>query len=322
MITDRIKALFQFIEYLHININNFTQFEPAIIELDVLRKERNKLKPYINFTDRVKENELQLKINDKIDIIEKGTIEPIQTKAKELNICDLNKTETIWNWNISDIEKLKRNFNEKDVPIIIRYKNKYVEFRKKVNLYLEEIFFIRLDETLRVLFDYFNETEESEFDSFNAKPIQVKNFDEAVDLFKQGYNSVTLPADFLLNHPNTQQPNIESLNPQPIAEQRTKLSINQIALKYVYEGMQITRQNCNEIVRQYGYTSGEKLFQRYTYYLSKTNRKGEPAFCTPLKLKNKIELIESVIEMLPKNKQEQAKDEVGILKNNYETNYI
>lgn len=175
MITDRIKALFRFIEYLHININNFTQFEPAIIELDVLRKERNKLKPNSKFTDRVKENELQLKINDKIDIIEKSIFEPIQKKAKELNICDPNKTETIWNWNISDIEKLKRNFNEKDVPIIIRYKNKYIEFREKVNLSPEEIFFERLDETLRILFDYFNETEESEFDIFNTKKNQVKN---------------------------------------------------------------------------------------------------------------------------------------------------
>ena len=175
MITDRIKALFRFIEFLYININNFTQFEPAIIELDELRKKRNKLKPNSKFTDRVKENELQLKINDKIDIIEKGISEPIRTKAKELNICDTNKTETIWNWNISDIEKIKRNFNEKDVPIIIRYKNKYIEFREKVNLSPEEIFFERLDETLRILFDYFNETEESEFDIFNTKKNQVKN---------------------------------------------------------------------------------------------------------------------------------------------------
>lgn len=38
MITDRIKALFRFIEFLYININNFTQFEPAIIELDELKE--------------------------------------------------------------------------------------------------------------------------------------------------------------------------------------------------------------------------------------------------------------------------------------------
>ncbi len=122
-----------------------------------------------------------------------------------------------------------------------------------------------------------------------------------------------------------------NLPPQPITKQNNKLSdlithqpklkIDQIALKYVYEGLQITRENGNEIAKQYGHTSGEKLFQRFTYYLSTANRKAKPDLCTPKKLKNKIKLIESVIELLPIDKQARAIDEVAILNKIYEAEY-
>lgn len=122
-----------------------------------------------------------------------------------------------------------------------------------------------------------------------------------------------------------------NLPPQPITKQNNKLSdlithqpklkIDQIALKCVYEGLQITRENGNEIAKQYGHTSGEKLFQRFTYYLSTANRKAKPDLCTPKKLKNKIKLIESVIELLPIDKQARAIDEVAILNKIYEAEY-
>jgi PBP1b-binding outer membrane lipoprotein LpoB len=114
---------------------------------------------------------------------------------------------------------------------------------------------------------------------------------------------------------------IELLPPQPIEKQKSKLTINQIALKYAYEGLQITRENGNEIIKQYGLTSGEKLFQRFTYYTSIANRKGKPIGCTPKKLRIKIKLIESVIELLPIEKQQRAIDEVSILEKIYEAEY-
>ena len=113
----------------------------------------------------------------------------------------------------------------------------------------------------------------------------------------------------------------KALPPQPIVKQKTKLKIDQIALKYAYEGLQITRKNGNEIAKEYGHSSGEKLFQRFTYFLSAANRKGKPNLCTPKKLDNKIKLIESIIELLPTEKQERAKDEVLILKKMYEAEY-
>lgn len=99
------------------------------------------------------------------------------------------------------------------------------------------------------------------------------------------------------------------------------LSLRQIALKYVYEGTQITRKNGKEIATQHGYTSGEKLFHHYTYYSSNANRTGQPTLCTPTKLLNKIKLFESVIAKLATDKQKRAVDELKILKRIYDTEY-
>lgn len=99
------------------------------------------------------------------------------------------------------------------------------------------------------------------------------------------------------------------------------LTINQIALLFVYLGKQITRENGDNIAKQYGHNSGEKLFQRFSHYSSAANRKGKPLSCTPKKLDNKIKLLESVIECLPKDKRHRAVDELSILKNIQETEY-
>lgn len=103
-----------------------------------------------------------------------------------------------------------------------------------------------------------------------------------------------------------------------------KLKVKQIALIHVYEGMQITRENAGEIAAKHGYkakNSGEGLFQDYTNYCGTANRKGKPTPCTPRKLKNKIELFESVVEHLSENKRQRINDEIQILKTIFENEY-
>jgi hypothetical protein len=104
-------------------------------------------------------------------------------------------------------------------------------------------------------------------------------------------------------------------------KQKPELTINQIALKFVYTGSQITRKNGDEIAKKYGHTSGEKLFQQYSFYLSAANRKGKPTLCTPTKLKNKIKLLHSILKLVTTDQQKQIRDEVGILKNIQEEDY-
>jgi len=116
----------------------------------------------------------------------------------------------------------------------------------------------------------------------------------------------------------------KTLLPHQTETNPEKLKVPQIALIHFYEGNQITRDNAGEIAAKYGYTaknSGEGLFQDYTNYCSTANRKGKPTLCTPKKLKNKIELFESVVNHLSENAKQRAIDEINILKTIFENEY-
>ncbi len=214
MITDKIKGLFQFIVFLNSNIENFKQFDNEVSELYLLNEERNKLNPRTNFADKLKVDELQAKIEDKFKVIEEHIIQPIRAKVSEFHICDLNKTETLWNWSISEILNLKENFGKEDIPEILLHKIKYLEFRKETNCtYFQDFFFSDLDRILKELFDFFNESKESEFEAFETKPIQVNSISEAVEQFQKGNKKLILPIDY--SHPSkVQQTNNEAFPPQ------------------------------------------------------------------------------------------------------------
>lgn len=119
---------------------------------------------------------------------------------------------------------------------------------------------------------------------------------------------------------------IESLNvpDQQVDNKVNNFRVNQIALIYVYNGILITRLNASEIAAHYGFisqTSGEGLFQDYNYYSSKANRVGIPPLFTTKKLKNKIELFESITIHLNEKAKRWAFDEIQILQTILETEY-
>lgn len=166
MITDRIKAIFQFIEFLHSNIENFKQFDEIKNKLHLLVQERRKLNPQKNFKDKLRFDEVQAEIEDKSKVIEDNIIQPIKAKVSELKIYDLNKPETLWNWNISEINNFKENFNKDIVPEILQQNAKYIEFRKKADsIYFPAFFLQDFDQILKELFDFFKETEQNEFEN-------------------------------------------------------------------------------------------------------------------------------------------------------------
>lgn len=320
----KIKALFHFIEYLHSNIDNFNQYNGLIKELEQLDKERNQLKPEQNYKDKLQYNKVQAELESKFKTLQDNTANLIKAKARELNVCNFNN-EPNYNFNgiETEIRQLKKNFSNEDLPEIFKHKSQYIEYRSQTHdTFLSlQFFFDELDEIAKSLFDYFKDTEQNEFEAFEIKAIPVNSIAEAIQGFKKGQTKFTLPSSFLFNTSSNEQPQNEALPPQQTEKPKPELTINQIALKYVYSEIQITRENGNKIAKEYGHNSGEKLFQRFTYYSSAANRKGKPTPCTPKKLDNKIKLIESIIELLPTDKQERAKDEVSILKKIYEAEY-
>jgi hypothetical protein len=100
-----------------------------------------------------------------------------------------------------------------------------------------------------------------------------------------------------------------------------KLTIDQVALFHVYEGLPVTRENAEGIVKQYGHTSGDALFNKFIKFSATTNRIGKPQPNTPQKLQNKINLIGSVIPLLSEPKKQRAIDEQNILKKIFENEF-
>ncbi|TJY38200.1 hypothetical protein [Pontimicrobium aquaticum] len=96
-----------------------------------------------------------------------------------------------------------------------------------------------------------------------------------------------------------------------------KSTIDETALKYVYLGIDINRSNCNIHANDNNHKSGEKLYQRYIYFLNKNNRIVPPDPISFIKFRNKIELFESVFEKLPLNKRDIAKADLDCLKEKF-----
>lgn len=105
------------------------------------------------------------------------------------------------------------------------------------------------------------------------------------------------------------------LNPAPKSNLMTKekkLSMSQIALKLVYEGAYLSREKANEIIIEYGHNSGPALYNKFIQYSQRAFRiDGNVSIKI---LKNKIKLIDSVIEILPEDMRSLAIDEVKNLR--------
>jgi hypothetical protein len=93
------------------------------------------------------------------------------------------------------------------------------------------------------------------------------------------------------------------------------LTTDQIALIHFYQRSQITRDNAKEVAENNDHSSGEHLFQKYTYYTSQANRRAKPDPFSDKKLRNKIKLFESVLPHLQLSDTSLLRDEIKVLRN-------
>lgn len=238
MIPDKVKALFQFIEYLHSNIENFNKHNDLIKELEQLDKEKKQLKPRNNYKDKQQYDKVQAEIKKKFNLLQTNTASLIKAKAKELNVCNFdNEPNYSFNGIETDIHELKENFSKDDLPDIFKHKQQYIEYRTKTHkTFLSLEFFIdELDEITKSLFDYFKETEQNEFEAFETKAIPVNSIVEAIQGFKKGQTKFTLSNNFLLNTSTIQQqPKTDYW--QDDAEEITLIAEYQKAVNKLVEG--------------------------------------------------------------------------------------
>lgn len=99
-----------------------------------------------------------------------------------------------------------------------------------------------------------------------------------------------------------------------IVKAKPELTISQVALIHCYEGTTITRENGDEIAKDHGHKSGEKLYQKFTFFRGKANRRAEPTRASHITFKNKIDLFESVVERLSGEAKSIAIEDLNHLK--------
>jgi len=219
MIPEKIQALFEFIDYLDSNkVEYIEKYIPLCDELNNLDIQRSKLKPRNNYIDKQRYDDIQKEIAEKFEPITQNIYLPVLNKLRELEIWDGDDVFTsIWNKNAFVIHDFKENFISDDIDKVKLYKQKYLNFRKETNnnfLCLQFVF-SNLDEILKQLFDFFKDTSDNEFESFETKTVEVKSIKDAVKGFMdtKGKNvRFSIPQESLFDYQNVKQYQPQSHN--------------------------------------------------------------------------------------------------------------
>lgn len=222
MIPEKIKTLFNFIDYLvERKAELIDVYIPLCNDLENLSTQRDKLNPNINYIEKQKYDKIQKEIAEKFQPITQNIYIPVLNKLKELKIWLGDEVFTsIWNNNSSKIHEFKENFESEDIPIVLEYKKKYLSFRKETNsnFLCLQLVFHDLDQIFKELFDFFKDTSENEFESFETKIIEVNSIKDAIRGFidHKGKNvSFSIPNEIFFNRNNTnenppQLPNVKN----------------------------------------------------------------------------------------------------------------
>ena len=202
-ISQEVWNLFYFIDFLDNNKSEYLKYIPLCDELTELLNQRSKYDEYGNYKDKLQYDAFSRPIKEKDDILKSNIYNPIECKLKELDIIH-GKFPSISIGDGLAMCKLRDNFTKYDVEIILQYKKKYLDFRTETNTdfhCLSEIYY-ELDRKLKILFDRFKDTNENEFESFEAKTIQLtpqnKPTDTTIEAIHQRIQNVINKAEELI----------------------------------------------------------------------------------------------------------------------------
>src|SRR5690606_18190147 len=137
MIPNKVKALFQFINYLDGNKKEYIKtYIPLVKEVKELNQKTYALDPENNYKEKQQVDRYDSERLPKFTQLNNDVIHPILNKLKELGIWQGDEIFTsIYNTNIKEIRELTENFTDNDVKTIQQYKQKYIDFRTETNCY-------------------------------------------------------------------------------------------------------------------------------------------------------------------------------------------
>ena len=236
MIPKKIQSLFEFIEFLDKNKAEYIEkYIPLCNELEELDKQRSLLEPNESYKDKQSYDIIQKEIKEKFEPITENIYKPITSKLQELGIWSGDDAfKGLWNNNISEIADFKRNFSEEQAKQVFQYKQKYLSFRTETNsnfLCLSFVF-LDLDEILKRLFDFFKDTKENEFDSFEAKIIEVEDFTEITKNIKNNIGKnvkYTIPTETIFGKKQTTSKIADIRNEYNVFNMGDKIKVGSIS---------------------------------------------------------------------------------------------
>ena len=183
--TPQIKSLFNFIDFLHGNIDTFNQYDNVILKLKKMRERFSQLG--FHFTEVREKKALEKEINEKWDVIFENIVNPIKDKVAELDLFDWSAPETLSNNYFHIANRLSKTYDEKDLDEILNAKRQYIEFTNEISLNVikqNHILFEYLQEVMVEIAKNFEEVGDKSIKKIEVK--QVETFQELIDSFNAG----------------------------------------------------------------------------------------------------------------------------------------
>ncbi|MDC8104540.1 hypothetical protein MTQ00_08310 [Chryseobacterium sp. B21-037] len=139
MITEKVKHIFCFIDFLYSNIENFNRQKSLLNEIADLRREYNDLNPKIDYKHKFEREAIVEKGDKLINIFRKECKNIINAKINELEITDLNNIGNNHFYNIGELIILveTQKYNKEDVQLILEAKQKYISIFENLQLSLD-----------------------------------------------------------------------------------------------------------------------------------------------------------------------------------------
>lgn len=139
MITEKVKNIFCFIDFLHSNIENFNRQKSLLNEIADLRREYNDLDPKIYYKHKFEREAIAEKGDKLIEVFRKECKNIINEKINELEITDLNNIGNNHFYNIGELIILVENqkYDKEDAQLIIEAKKKYISIFENLQLSLD-----------------------------------------------------------------------------------------------------------------------------------------------------------------------------------------
>lgn len=298
------------LERININLSDITKGKnKSDLWYSQIKSLKNSLVEIIikNFITSTKIKDLDINKYLKFVFTKKSISRESKKNAVKQLMAEINEEKTISNYRIwIDYVFNKQNYWKE---LKQEDKNSFKELRKKSFNEMNDLYKNFIICSPKTTVDIVNEFEEAIIDRLIKEPFQkttleLINGQLPKEIFKLAI--VIGKIDFIkkINQQKAVKSHINNIKSK-------ELTINEIALKCVLEGIKLDRKKAKEELKDTIHNSSDKLYNKYIYWSVKAERIGDPG--SHAKLRNKIKLYERVIQFLPEHKKSYAESELTTL---------